>query len=160
MFMTLRSPAFEPGAAIPTKYTGEGPDDLSLPLSWTHVPEGTVELALICDDADAPVPEPWVHWVLYKIPATATSLPEGLPRVPVLAAPYPMMQGKTTFVQGIGYNGPLPPPGHGTHHYNISLYALDVALPDTLGLTKNELLDAIKGHVLGRANLVGTYRRD
>ena len=79
MTISVTSTAFAAGKPIPKKYTGEG-DDLSPPLAWSNLPSGTKEIALICDDPDAPRSEPWVHWVLYKIPAATTSLAEGLPR--------------------------------------------------------------------------------
>ncbi len=80
MAFQLTSPAFAEGQPIPQKYTGEGAD-VSPPLSWSDLPKGAKELVLICDDPDAPTKDPWVHWVIYKIPATAKGLPEGIPRV-------------------------------------------------------------------------------
>ncbi|HOM18404.1 MAG TPA: YbhB/YbcL family Raf kinase inhibitor-like protein [Thermoguttaceae bacterium] len=160
MAMQLSSSAFVPGGAIPRRYTGEG-EDISPPLQWTAVPAGTQELALICDDPDAPTPEPLVHWVLYKIPPQITALPEGLPKTSQLSQPPGAMQGKNSWASGqtIGYRGPMPPPGHGVHHYHFTLYALDSPLNIQPGETKKNLLKKMEGHILATAELIGTYQR-
>ena len=161
MKLTLTSTAFKPGATIPRKYTGEG-EDVSPPLTWNDAPADTKEFALICHDPDAPSPEPWVHWVIYGIPADVRALPEGVKsNEPQLTKPVAAQQGKNSFTSGatIGYRGPMPPPGHGVHHYHFKLYALDKRLELPPGATKQQLLDAMKGHVLGDAELVGTYER-
>lgn len=119
-------------------------------LSWTGLPPGTKELALICDDPDAPGKEPWVHWVLYKVPAAATALKAGAEDVGV--------QGRNSW-KSTGYRGPEPPKGSGWHHYHFRLYALDAELAAKPGLTKAELLQAMKGHVLAQAEAVGKYQR-
>jgi Raf kinase inhibitor-like YbhB/YbcL family protein len=147
--LTVTSSAFSAGGRIPTKYTGEG-EDVSPPLAWNGVPDSTVELALICDDPDAPRPEPWVHWVLYAIPAGTDSLAEGSTGVG--------LEGRTSWGT-TGYRGAMPPPGHGTHHYHFKLYALDQPLGLENGATKTELLKATEGHVLAQGELVGTYER-
>lgn len=153
----LSSSAFQQNKAIPRRYTGEG-DDVSPPLEWTNSPAGTHEFALICDDPDAPSPEPWVHWVIYRLPADTSSLPERVP--PVLrAGSRGELQGKNSWPKGIGYRGPLPPPGHGVHHYHFRLYAIDRELDLEPGLDKKGLLSAVHGRVLGIAELVGTYER-
>jgi Raf kinase inhibitor-like YbhB/YbcL family protein len=157
MGMTLRSDAFEDGRAIPRRYTEDG-EDLSPPLSWSGLPEGTKELALIVDDPDAPRAEPWVHWVLYKVPADARTLPEGIPPTPVLDVPPGALQGKNSWGT-IGYRGPAPPRGHGTHHYHFRLHALEAPLRAAQGLDKAGLQEAMQGHVLAEAELVGTYER-
>jgi Raf kinase inhibitor-like YbhB/YbcL family protein len=159
MTMTITSPAFTSGEAIPKKYTGEG-FDYSPPLEWSGVPEKAKELALICDDPDAPREEPWVHWVIYKIPADVKGLKEDLPRKPRLADPPGALQGKNSFPNdNYGYRGPLPPPGHGTHHYHFKLYALEGKLAVEPGLTKKALLQEIEGHVIAEGELIGTYKR-
>jgi Raf kinase inhibitor-like YbhB/YbcL family protein len=147
--MKLTSTAFKAGDAIPRKYSGEG-EDVSPPLAWTGAPEGTKEFALLCDDPDAPTPKPWVHWVVYKIPAGTSSLAEG--------SPGGALEGRTDFGR-TGYGGPMPPAGHGTHRYHFRIYALDAALALEAGATKEELLAAMKGHVLAEGELVGTYKR-
>ncbi len=149
--MTIRitSAAFAPHAPIPGKHTGEG-TDVSPPLAWSGVPEGAKELALICDDPDAPRPTPWVHWVLYGLPPALTGLKEGDTDGGI--------EGKTDFGR-TGYGGPMPPKGHGVHHYHFRIYALNRPLQAKPGLTKDQLLAAMKGHVLDEGELVGTYER-
>ena len=149
MAFDLTTSAFAAGERIPRRHTGEG-EDVSPDLAWEGAPDGTRELALICDDPDAPVPQPWVHWVLYKIPADRTSLGEG---------------GNGGGEEGItgwgepGYRGPMPPPGHGVHRYFFKLYALDQPVNLAPGASKEELLAAIEGHTLAEAELIGTYER-
>jgi len=160
MTFQLTSPAFADGERIPTKYTGEG-EDVSPPLAWSGLPEETKELLLICDDPDAPTDEPWVHWVIYRIPATATELPEGIPRKPRLTDPPGAFQGKNSWKMGetIGYRGPMPPPGHGTHRYFFKLCALEAHLAVEPGLDKRTILQEMHDHVLAEALLIGTYER-
>lgn len=157
MAMTVESKAFGPNQPIPKKYTGEG-EDKSPPLAWSNVPEGTNEFALICDDPDAPTPEPWVHWVIYKIPAGTRDLPEGIPNTETLANPAGAMQGKNSWPK-TGYGGPMPPRGHGVHHYHFKVYALNAPLDVKPGLDKKGLLKAMAGYVLAEGELVGTYER-
>lgn len=160
MEMVLQCSAFESGEPVPTKYTGDGAD-VSPPLSWTGVPAGTREFALICDDPDAPTPEPWVHWVIYKLSAEVNSLPEGLPKDKSLRQPVSALQGKNSWPSGqtIGYRGPAPPRGHGVHHYHFKLYALDTPLEVPPGADHKTLLKAMRGHILATAELLGTYSR-
>ena len=155
--LTLKSPAFENGRWIPRRHTGDGVD-VSPPLNWSDLPKGTKELALICDDPDAPGAKPWVHWVIYKIPATLGKLTEGVPRLPKLAKPFGTLQGKNSWGR-IGYRGPAPPRHRGPHHYHFKLYALDVELKPKSGLDKTGLLAAMKGHILAETKLVGMYER-
>lgn len=157
MAMTLRSAAFDHGKPIPAKYSGDGAD-ASPPLAWSDVPDGTREFALIVDDPDAPTKEPWVHWVVYKIPADARSLAEGIPAVATVTQPAGTVQGLNTWPK-TGYGGPAPPRGHGVHHYHFKLYALDTVLDVEPGLDKTKLLAAMKGHILAQAELIGTYQR-
>jgi len=161
MAIQITSSAFAQGHVIPKKHTGEGVD-VSPPLAWTGLPERTKELALICDDPDAPTDEPWVHWVIYKIPATAKGLPEGVARKSRPKEPAGVLQGKNSWPEGgdnIGYRGPMPPLGHGVHHYHFKLYALDAPIEAEAGLDKKALLEKIKGHVLAESELMGTYER-
>jgi Raf kinase inhibitor-like YbhB/YbcL family protein len=150
--MTLSSAAFGAGGAIPTRYTGEG-DDVSPPLSWSGAPDGTKAFALICHDPDAPLVSPgsygFVHWVLYGIPGSATGLDEG-------SGDY--TKGRNNF-DSEGYGGPMPPEGHGPHHYFFWLMALDDEPDLPAGLTLWELLDKIEPHVIAMNRLVGTYER-
>jgi Raf kinase inhibitor-like YbhB/YbcL family protein len=158
MTITLRSTAFSHNQPIPKKYTEDG-DDVSPPLAWDGAPQGVQEFALICDDPDAPTPQPWVHWVIYKIPADCRSLPEGVPAQAKLDSPAGALQGRNSWSSGrtIGYRGPAPPSG--THHYHFRVYALDTQL--TLGpdADKPALLKAMKGHILAEGLLTGTYKR-
>jgi Raf kinase inhibitor-like YbhB/YbcL family protein len=149
MTIEVTSPAFDQGGLIPTKHTGEG-QDVSPALNWSTLPEGTREIALICDDPDAPRPQPWVHWVLYKIPADRTGLPEG--------SAQGALEGENDFGR-VGYGGPMPPRGHGVHHYYFKVYALDIELEAEARLTKEQFLETMKGHVLDEGELVGTYER-
>jgi Raf kinase inhibitor-like YbhB/YbcL family protein len=157
MSLTLQTTAFANGQAIPVRFTGDGAD-VSPELTWTEPPAGTKELALIIDDPDAPTPEPWVHWVIYKLPADVRSLAEGIPARPALDRPSGAGQGQNSWGT-VGFRGPAPPKGHGTHHYHFRLYALDAPLHDAAGLDKNALLKQMKGHILAQAELVGTYQR-
>jgi Raf kinase inhibitor-like YbhB/YbcL family protein len=158
----LTSTAFEPGGPIPENYTEDG-EDVSPPLSWSGVPEGTKELALICDDPDAPspkrpAPDPWVHWVIYKIPAETTGLSEAIPETARLDDPAGAVQGENSW-RTTGYRGPAPPRGSGTHRYLFKLYALDTELEIEPEVDKQTLITAMSGHVLGKGQLIGTYER-
>ena len=157
MGIEITSDAFAAGQAVPRPYTGDG-DDRSPPLRWAGVPAGTKELALIVEDPDAPQAEPWVHWVLYKIPADAPGLPEGVAKREAPPSPAGAVQGRNSFGR-IGYGGPAPPRGHGTHHYHFRLFALDEPLEVRPGLDAAALRSAMSGHVLAEGDLVGTYRR-
>ncbi len=147
--MKLSSTAFAPGGAIPRKFTGEG-EDLSPALAWSDPPPSTKEFVLIVDDPDAPTASPWVHWVAYQIAAERRGIDE--------AATDGFLQGRNDFGER-DYGGPMPPKGHGTHHYHFTLYAIDTILPADSGLTKNEVLRLIEGHILAQAELIGTYER-
>ena len=151
--LQLTSSAFQNGGAIPRKYTGEG-EDVSPALAWTQVPDGTQAFALICHDPDAPLIAKggtygFVHWVLYNIPASVTSLAEG-------KAEY--TTGKNDFGKA-GYGGPMPPNGHGTHHYYFWLLALKDSTELEPGLTLWQLLQRVEPHVIGMNRLLGTYQR-
>lgn len=160
MSMAMHSSAFANGQPIPVKYTGEG-KDASPPLSWEHVPQTARQLVLICDDPDAPTPEPWVHWLIYNLPPETTSLPEQIPRSPQITRPVAATQGCNSWPAGknIGYLGPMPPPGHGVHHYHFKLYALEKAFQLPPGINKSQLLEEISGHIVATAELVGLYER-
>jgi Raf kinase inhibitor-like YbhB/YbcL family protein len=156
MAFTLTSSDFAPGAEIPALHTCQG-SDLSPALSWSGVPAGGRSLALIVDDPDAPDPRAprttWAHWLLYDLPPGDGALARG---VPPQALPAGTLEGKNDFGR-TGYGGPCPPTGR--HRYFHRLHALDVVLPD-LGLpTRQALLQAMRGHVLGTAELMGTYQK-
>lgn len=157
--MRLTSPAFEDGARIPKKYCEDG-ENISPPLVLEEVPAKAQSVAIIMDDPDAPREDPWVHWVLYNAPADVRKLPEAIPRREEISQPFPALQGMNNWPKhNIGYRGPAPPKGHGTHHYRFHAYALDHELPLSGGLVKDALLRAMGGHVLAEAVLVGTYER-
>ncbi len=159
MKLTITSPAFKEGSPIPRKHTGEG-EDVSPALEWSNPPQGTRQFALICDDPDAPRRDPWVHWVIYNIPADARGLPEGIEAVAKPKQPAGCAQGKNSWPEGenIGYRGPMPPPGK-PHRYYFKLYALDQPLDAPPGLTKEQLLAKMAGHILAEGQLMGTYQR-
>jgi hypothetical protein len=153
MGFELRSPAFDLSGVIPRKHTCDGPD-LSPALEWTAVPKGTRALALICDDPDAPMGA-WVHWVLYNLPEDLTGLPEGVPATETIEQG--ASQGINDFGK-VGYGGPCPPPGK-PHRYFFRLYALDERITLSPGARKRDLERAMKGHILGEAELMGKYGR-
>jgi Raf kinase inhibitor-like YbhB/YbcL family protein len=156
--LTLTSPVFSEGAPIPKKYTGDGPD-VSPPLAWTGLPTGTKELALVCDDPDAPQAEAWVHWVIYNIPVDVVGLREGVEKKFQPADPAGAAQGKNSWPsENIGYRGPQPPPGK-PHRYYFALYALDAKLSLPAGLNKKTLFEAMNDHVIGEGRLMGTFQR-
>ena len=156
MPLLLTSPAFSHGGEIPKRYTCEG-SDVSPPLTWSGVPQGTKSLALVVDDPDAPDPKApkmtWVHWVLYNLPSTAGALPEA---VAPEALPPGTKQGLNDWKRS-GYGGPCPPIGR--HRYFHKLYALDTVLSGLGSPNKEKLLKAMEGHVLDQAELVGTYEK-
>ncbi|MFO0954083.1 MAG: YbhB/YbcL family Raf kinase inhibitor-like protein [Isosphaeraceae bacterium] len=154
---SLTSAAFGEGQDDPRRHTGDG-EDLSPPLSWSGLPRGRGSLALVVDDPDAPSAEPWVHWVIYDIPARLEEIPEGVHQADRPPFPEGASQGSNSWGT-TGYRGPAPPRGHGVHHYHFTLYALDAPLKLLAGLDKRGLLKAMAGHVLDRADLVGTYER-
>ena len=154
--MKIESPAFSQLGEMPSRFTCDG-SDVSPPLSWSDLPAGIKSLALIVDDPDAPDPKApkmtWVHWVVYNLPVDTGGLPEA---VKTGALPAGTKQGLNDWKRS-GYGGPCPPIGQ--HRYFHKLYALDVVLPD-LGLpTKAKLEQAMQGHVLAKAELVGVYQK-
>lgn len=157
MSIAVQSPAFGAGHAIPKTHTGDG-EDLSPELTWSGVPWGTVEFALIMDDPDAPTSEPWVHWVLCKIPGHWMGLPGGFRGASVPAGVTGLLQGTNSWGTP-GYRGPAPPRGHGRHHYHFRLYALNAPLTVAAGLDKAALQRAMHGKILAEGDLVGTYQR-
>lgn len=148
----VRSTLFQDGELIPRPYTCDGPN-VSPSLSWEAVPAQARTLALIADDPDAPQ-RTWVHWVLYNLPAETKGLVENVQKQKTL--PGGALQGSNDF-EKIGYDGPCPPSG--THRYYFKLYALDTELSLEPGATKEQLLEAMKGHVLAEGQLMGKYRR-
>ena len=163
--LQVSSAAFEPGGEIPVQYSCQGAN-LSPPLEWSGVPEGTQSLALVVDDPDSQPPG-FIHWVIYNIPPASTGLPEGVPAEATLADG--TLQGANDFaffaeegqthpgsapINRIGYDGPCPP---SAHRYVFRLYALDASLDLPAEATKAELLAAMEGHVVDEAELTGVY---
>ena len=145
----LMSSAFLQDDPIPATYSCDG-ENISPRLTWTHPPDGTVSFALIFDDPDAPVGT-WVHWVLFNIPAEARLLPEDVGPDPTLG-----VHGSNSW-NSIGYGGPCPPSGE--HRYFFKLYALDRILDLEVGANKEQVLQAMEGHILAQSELMGTYSR-
>lgn len=152
MSLTLESPAFVNGQMIPVKYTCDGAN-ISPPLKWSGVPEGTQSFALIFDDPDAPA-KTWVHWVLFNIPGDVRALKEQIPADKRLANK--AIHGLNDFKKH-GYGGPCPPDG--SHGYHMKLYALDTMLNLSPRITKQQLQDAMKEHILANTTLKGKYER-
>ena len=156
MALSITSTRFQNNGSIPSEYTCEG-KDIAPPLAWSDIPATAKSLALIVDDPDAPDPKAprmtWVHWVLYDIPTTATGLPEG---ATASQLPKGTRQGKNDWKK-TGWGGPCPPIGR--HRYFFKLYALDTELPDLKEPTKTQLEQAMKGHIVAQAELIGTYEK-
>jgi hypothetical protein len=151
MAFRIESQGFKQGEPIPAKYTCTG-QDVSPPLRWADPPAGTKCFALICDDPDAPMMT-WVHWAIYNIPLGKNELAENVPAQRALDDG--TFQGTNSW-RKIGYGGPCPPRGK-PHRYFFKMYALDSKLDIGPGADKKSLLRAMEGHVLGRAELMGTY---
>ena len=152
MELNIKSSAFDEGELIPKKYTCDG-EDVSPPLSWTQPPKETKSIVLICDDPDAPMGT-WVHWVLFGLSSDTMELPEGI------SSDKEVLGGATHGLNDFrkyGYGGPCPPGG--THRYFFKLYAVDTQVDLNAGATKNEVLSAIKGHILAEGQLMGRYSR-
>lgn len=151
--MKFFSPAFQNKMPIPQKYAYDGSDS-SIPLAWEGVPAGTQSLAFIMDDPDAPAGT-WVHWVVYNIPPSQSGLAENQPKDKQLAGG--SLQGLNSS-RYTGYEGPRPPSG--THRYFFKLFALDRKFAQEAGMTKEELLKAMQGHIIDQAEFYGIYKRN
>jgi Raf kinase inhibitor-like YbhB/YbcL family protein len=147
MAVRVSSPAFSNDASIPKKYTCDG-QNVAPPLEWSGVPKQSKSLAVICDDPDAPSGT-FTHWVQYDIPASTQKLGEGASVGTAGVNSF----GKT------GFGGPCPPIKDRAHHYHFHVYALDVESLGSAGLSKNDALEAMSGHILAEGELVGTYKR-
>jgi len=158
--VNVTSSAFSNHENVPLKYTAYG-DNVSPQIVWGELPQGTEQLALVMDDPVAPTPEPFVHWVVYNIPATAPELPEGLSTEERISEPA-ALAGTINGVNGLGrtgYFGPRPPADGELHAYHFWVYALDTALDLEPGLGKAELIAAIEDHIIGAGMLMGHYER-
>jgi len=154
--MILSSEAFVNGEAIPVRFTADG-EDISPPLFWDHLPEGTQEVALICETTDAAEGEPAVHWLIWGMEPRVKAFTEQVPRIPRFGRENHIRQGKNDF--GIvGWNGPKPPAGK-TYNYEFTVYALSESPMVKVNSTKDVLEAAMQGKILGKASLVGSYSR-
>jgi Raf kinase inhibitor-like YbhB/YbcL family protein len=153
--LSLTCTAFKEGAPIPVQYTCDGADR-SPPLTWSGAPDDTGAFALIADDPDAPG-RTWVHWVLYDIPASLAGLPEDVSKVETPRELGGAVQGRNDS-HDLGYGGPCPPPGP-AHRDFFKLYALAAPLGLKPGASKRDIEQAMSGHVLATAQLMGTYAR-
>ena len=160
--LTVTSPTLKANEVVPIDHTADG-KNVSPALMWSGAPANTKQFALIYDDPDVAFgnpPQSFVHWVVYNIPATAKGLPAELPMDAVLTGPADIagsIQGLSGFKR-TGYRGPAPPPGK-PHHYTWTVYALDTELKLEQGLNRNQLLEAMKGHIIGQGSLVAIYER-
>lgn len=160
--LSVTSPTLTSGQPIPKQHTADG-ENTSPALGWTGAPATTMSFAVVCEDPDVLLPptnpQPFVHWVIYNVPAAAKGLPANVPIDPAAAMPAEIadaIQGVSGFRRPI-YRGPAPPPGK-PHHYHFIVYALDIAsLPP--GLTRAQLTEAMTGHIVGQGELVATYER-
>ena len=162
--ITVTSSAFDHHGTVPEEYTAYS-ENKSIDLSWSNLPAGTVQLALICDDPEVVtigmMPTPFPHWVAYNIPASASGLPENMTKDAVVSG-VPGLEGMINGLNGTrrpGYFGPRPPVNGHLHAYHFRVYAIDADLDLPEGLNKAELLDAIDGHVLATGMLMGHYER-
>jgi Raf kinase inhibitor-like YbhB/YbcL family protein len=146
--LAVSSSAFSEGGAIPVAYTADG-GGFAPPIAWENVPASARSMVLIAEDPDAPMPKPFVHWLVYSLPAAVGSLE---------SAPAFGREGKNTMMKP-GYTPPAPPAGHGPHHYHFQVFALDTILELEGGIGRSALLDAMRGHVLAWGETVGTYER-
>ena len=150
--MQISSNAFHEGAPIPKEYTADG-KNVSPPIHWTGAPDSTKSFALVCEDPDAPRGI-WTHWVLFNVPPETHELHEGMPTHAVVLGG--AKQGMNDF-RKTGYGGPDPP--RGTHRYEFKVYALDSLLDLPESTNRQQLLEAMKGHILAKGQLMGKYGR-
>lgn len=159
--MVVESGAFKPESRIPPQYTADGAN-ISPPLTWPTVRQGTREYALVVEDRDAPQRGPdngrWVHWILYKIPADVTQLKENVGHASPLTDPPGAIQGRNSWGDAF-YRGPDPPKGSGLHHYIFRVYALDAPIAAQGAIDRAALEKAMEGHILSHGETVGVYGR-
>jgi|SRR5271155_171860 len=153
---TLQSSDFGNGALIPTQFTADG-KNISPSLQWSDAPNGTQTFAIIVSDPDAPTAQPFIHWVIFNIPAATDQLPEGVQNQGTLDQPDGALQGNNSFGQ-VGYGGPSPPPGP-AHHYHFAIYALDTTMNSDPGCSADDLKQEMQGHILGQTEFVARYGR-
>lgn len=154
---SVSSAAFTANTAIPERHTCDG-EDVSPPLSIRGTPDGAETLAVVVDDPDAPGDDPFVHWLLWNLPADVTDVPEGVPRDATLPDLGGAVQGRNDFGD-LGYSGPCPPEGDGPHTYRFTVSLVDTELGVDPGAGYDTLAPALDGDVLGESTLTGTYER-
>jgi Raf kinase inhibitor-like YbhB/YbcL family protein len=154
----LTSPAYREGSQIPAQYTCSNSKFISPPLDWSNPPANTASFAIILHDSDAAPGKNSMdvtHWILWNVPGTARKLQAD---IKPNTSPEGIDQGKN--IRGVdGFQGPCPPPGATPHHYIFEIYALDQKLDLAAGSSREELLQAMNGHVIGKATYVGRYGR-
>jgi hypothetical protein len=149
----VKSVEFLSGQEIPTRYSKDG-QNISPPISWSHLPADTKSIALLVEDPDAPLPKPFVHWLAFNISPDTTGFYEGIrPDEKML-----MHQGKNSNLKN-GWTGMAPPKGDTPHHYHFQIFALDQLLPLEDGCGRSALLKAMGEHLIARGELVGTFQR-
>jgi Raf kinase inhibitor-like YbhB/YbcL family protein len=149
----VKSPEFEAGQEIPFRYSADG-QNISPPITWSNLPRETKSIALLVEDPDAPLPQPFVHWIAFNIDPLTLSLHEGVP----VEEKIKLKQGKNSGLK-IGWTGMAPPKGDTPHHYHFQVFALDEMLPLGNGIGRSALIKAMSGHVIARGELVGRFRR-
>lgn len=156
--ISFTSDAFKDGETIPVKYTQEGAN-VSPPLRWSGLGDDVKEIALICEDPDAPGPDPFIHWIIYDMdPQRTSEMPEGLGPQEELSHPIHARQGRNS-AGGIGFTGPMPPIGDDWHRYRFKFYALNHRLDLKGGSNSDDFYASIAGHVIAEAEVVGKYQR-
>jgi hypothetical protein len=155
--IAVSSDQFGSGDPIPLKHSADG-QNISPALSWRGLPPDTQSIVLLAEDPDAPTPNPFVHWIAYNIPISAHGMPEAISHDEQMQQPIPMRQGKNSGMK-IGYTGCAPPKGDTPHHYHFQFFALDRMLDLNPAAGRSALLKAMKGRVLAKGELVGTYQR-
>jgi Raf kinase inhibitor-like YbhB/YbcL family protein len=153
----LHSQAFSSGGKIPERFTALG-ESINPELSWSYAPPETQELALICEDPDAPLPKPFVHWLLYGISPNVSAIPEGITAVEQIQFPVVARQGKNSKLEP-GYTGPNPPIWDHSHRYYFKLFALSSPIEIKEGAGRDEFYKAIDGKIIGEATLLGLYEK-
>jgi Raf kinase inhibitor-like YbhB/YbcL family protein len=152
----VKSPAFKDGSFIPEEYTSHG-ENMSPPLRFKNLPPGTQELVLLCEDPDAPKP-PFFHWVAYGLSPHQSELHPGIPEGDFIRGPQVNMSQGVNSAGVVGYMGPKPPQNTGVHRYYFRVYALDQKLNLPPGLSVDEVLNAVKGHVIAETWTMGKHR--
>ncbi|MER3496539.1 MAG: YbhB/YbcL family Raf kinase inhibitor-like protein [Armatimonadota bacterium] len=158
MNLTVSSASSKSGATIPLVHSDYG-DRKSPQLAWSGVPSGTKSIVVLCEDPDSFSPKPYAHWLVANIPATMTSLPLDVSRTPAPSALGGGIQG-TGYAGVLGYFGPKPPTKDPAHAYHFQVMALDTNLDLKPGFTRAELTDKVKGHVIGKGEIVGMFKKE